>query len=72
MSRLDEHSLLALKIAFCYMPKQNDVNEFDFPGRSRKILQDIETVREVLSMNDVDPDEVVGEIHPDSAGNSSY
>ncbi len=72
MSKLDEQSLTALKTAFCYMPKTNDVNEFDHPGRVQQIIDDIETVREVLLMNDVDPDEVADEIHPDQANNSSY
>jgi len=72
MSNLDEQSLLALKTAFCYMPKSNDVNEFDFAGRVEQILSDIEIVKEVLLINGVDPDEVADEIHPDSANNSSY
>ena len=72
MSKLDDQALLALKTAFCYMPKTNDVNEFDFPDRVTQILEDIETVKEVLYMNDVDPDEVADEIHPDLANNSSY
>lgn len=72
MALLDEQSLLALKTAFCYMPKVNDVNEFDYPGRVEQILADIETVTEVLLINEVDPDEVADEIHPDSANNSSY
>lgn len=72
MSKLDEQSLTALKTAFCYMPKANDVNEFDHPGRVQQILDDIEIVREVLMINDVDPEEVADEIHPDLANNSSY
>jgi len=72
MSKLDEQSLTALKTAFCYMPKVNDVNEFDYPGRVQQIIEDIETVREVLLVNDVDPDEVADEIHPDQANSSSY
>jgi peroxiredoxin len=72
MSQLDEQALQALKTAFCYMPKTNDVNEYDFPGRVTQILEDIDTVKEVLLMNDVDPDEVADEIHPDLANNSSY
>ena len=69
MSTLDDHTLNALKAAFCYMPKAIDVNAFDFAGREEKTLADIELVREVLLMNDVDPDEVemgLGE------GSSSY
>lgn len=72
MSLLDEQSLLALKTAFCYMPKSNDVNDFDYPGRVQQMLADIELVKEVLLMNDVDPDEVADEIYPDQANNSSY
>lgn len=72
MSLLDEQSLLALKTAFCYMPKSNDVNDFDYPGRVQQMLADIELVKEVLLMNDVDPDEVADEIHPDQANNSTY
>ncbi len=72
MSKLDDQSLTALKTAFCYMPKTNDVNEFDHTGRVQQILDDIETVREVLLINDVDPDEVADDIHPDQANNSSY
>lgn len=72
MTLLDEQTLLALKTAFCYMPKANDVNEFDFPGRVEQILGDIDIVREVLLINDVDPDEVADDIHPDQANNSSY
>lgn len=72
MSKLDEQALHALKTAYCYMPKVNDVNEYDFPGRVDQILADLETVKEVLLMNDVDPDEVADDIHPDQANNSSY
>ncbi|NND91595.1 MAG: penicillin-binding protein [Granulosicoccus sp.] len=72
MTALDEQALTALKTAFCYMPKTNDVNEFDHPGRVQQIIEDIETVREVLLINGVDPDEVADEIHPDQANNSSY
>lgn len=72
MSVIDEQTLHALKTAFCYMPIANDVNEYDHPGRVDQILSDIETVKEVLLINGVDPDEVADEIHPDSASNSSY
>ncbi len=72
MSELSEEVLHALKTAFCYMPKANDVNEYDFPGRVEQIQADLETVKEVLLINGVDPDEVADEIHPDQANNSSY
>jgi len=38
MQKLDEDSLHALKVAFCYMPKAIEVNEFDFAGRVEKTL----------------------------------
>ncbi len=72
MAKLDEQSLTALKIAYCYMPQAIEVNEFDFAGRVEKTLADIEAVREVLLLNDVDPDEVQDEMNPDDASNSSY
>jgi len=72
MNRLDEQALHALKTAYCYMPNANDVNEYDYPGRVQQILSDLEVVKEVLLINDVDPDEVADEIHPDQANNSSY
>ncbi len=72
MNKLDSDSLEALKIAFCYMPKAIDVNEFDFAGRVDRIIADIESVREVLLANDVDPDEVYGELNPDNSPNSCY
>ena len=69
---MDEQALHALKTAFCYMPKANDVNEYDYPGQVEQINSDIECVKEVLLMHDIDPDEVADEIHPDRANNSSY
>ena len=36
MAKLDEQSLTALKIAYCYMPQAIEVNEFDFAGRVEK------------------------------------
>ena len=72
MEKLDQDSLHALKVAFCYMPKSIEVNEYDFAGRVDKVLQDIETVKEILLANDTDPDEVYGEINPDDSPNSCY
>lgn len=72
MNKLDKDSLHALKIAFCYMPKSIEVNEFDFAGRVDKVLADIESVREVLLVNDTDPDEVYGDMNPSDSPNSSY
>ena len=69
---LDEDALHALKVAFCYMPRLMDINEYDFPGRVERTRADVETVREMLLLNDVDPDEVHDDMNPDDAPNSSY
>ena len=69
---LDEDALHALKVAFCYMPRLMDINEYDFPGRVERTRADVETVREILLLNDVDPDEVHDDMNPDDAPNSSY
>jgi len=70
--KLSDDALQALKIAFTYMPKPIEVNQFDHGENFEKILADIQTVREMLLINDTDPDEVDDEINPDSASNSSY
>lgn len=68
----DENTLSALKIAFTYMPRAIEVNKYDHGEKYQDILDHIETVREALLINDIDPEEVYGEIHPDSTPNSSY
>jgi len=70
--KLDKESLVALKIAFSYMPKAMDVNSYEYGDRADTVLAHIETVREVLLHNDVDPDEVFDDINEDIAPNSSY
>jgi len=69
---IDEKALMALKIAFSYMPKAIEVNKYDYGDRVDKILSEIEKVREVLLIHGVDPDEVYDEINPDDAPNSCY
>ncbi len=71
-SKLDNESLQALKVAFSYMPKAIDVNSFEYGDRVEAVLAHIESVREILLHNDVDPDEVFDEINDDIAPNSSY
>jgi hypothetical protein len=63
--------LHALKIAFCYMPKAIEVNQYDYGDRVEKVLADIALVRAALLAQGVDPEEVPGEINP-AAGSSSY
>ena len=70
--KLDESALRALKIAFSYMPKAIEVTRYEFGERYEKVIGHIESVREVLAINDVDPDEVGGEINPESSPNSTY
>ncbi len=69
---LSEDALQALKIAFTYMPRLIEVNRFDHGEKYETILEHIEAVREMLLLNDTDPDEVYDEIDPDSTPNSSY
>jgi hypothetical protein len=67
---VSEAYLNALKTAFCYMPKAIDVNQYDHGDRVEKILADIQLVREALLAQDIDPEEVYGEMNPDNAGPS--
>jgi hypothetical protein len=70
--KMNESALNALKIAFTYMPKSIEVTKYEYGDDYKKILDHIETVREMLLINDVDPEEVYGEINPESTPNSSY
>jgi hypothetical protein len=70
--KMNGPALNALKIAFTYMPKSIEVTKYEYGDDYKKILDHIETVREMLLINDVDPDEVYGEINPESTPNSSY
>ncbi len=69
---LSDEALMALKIAFSYMPKAIEVNKYEYGDNYQKVLDHIELVREVLLLNDVDPEEVYGEVNADSAPNSCY
>lgn len=64
--------LEALKVAFTYMPKPIEVNKYEYGDRYQTVLEHIQTVREVLLMNNLDPEEIYGEINPDITPNSSY
>lgn len=70
--KINTDALQALKIAFSYMPKAIEVNKYEYGDRYQAVLEHIQTVREILLLNDVDPEEVYGEINPDSTPNSSY
>jgi hypothetical protein len=70
--QINADALQALKIAFSYMPKAIEVNKYEYGERYQNVLEHIQTVRETLLLNDVDPEEVYGEIHPNSTPRSSY
>jgi len=70
--KINENALLALKIAFTYMPKAIEFTKYEYGDRYENVLEHIETVRETLLENDVDPEEVYGEIDPNNTPNSSY
>ena len=70
--QMNDDALLALKIAFSYMPKAIDVNKYDYGDNYQKVLGDIEKVREILIINNVDPEEVYSEVNPDGTPNSCY
>lgn len=69
---MSSDSLEALKIAFTYMPKAIEVTQYEYGDRYQKVLDHIETVREMLLLNDVDPEEVYGEVNPENTPNSTY
>ncbi|MFT4937693.1 MAG: hypothetical protein ACI88A_000711 [Paraglaciecola sp.] len=70
--KINADALLALKIAFTYMPRAIEVNKYEYGDRYQAVLEHIESVREILLINDVDPEEVYGEIDPDNTPNSTY
>lgn len=70
--KMSPEALTALKIAFTYMPKAIEVTKYDYGERYQVVLEHIETVRETLLLNDVDPEEVYGDINPDITPNSTY
>lgn len=70
--KINEPTLNALKIAFTYMPKSIEVTKYEYGDSHQKVLDHIEAVREILLINDVDPDEVYGEINPENTPNSTY
>lgn len=70
--KINQPTLNALKIAFTYMPKSIEVTKYEYGDSHQKVLDHIEAVREILLINDVDPDEVYGEINPENTPNSTY
>lgn len=69
---MTKDELSALKIAYTYMPQAIEVTQYEYGDRYEKVLAHIEVVRTTLLENDIDPDEVAGEVNPDSSPNSYY
>ena len=70
--KINEDALQALKIAFSYMPKAIEVTKYEYGDRYQVVLEHIEIVRETLLINDVDPEEVYGDIDPGGTPRSTY
>ena len=71
-AKMNKSELEALKIAFTYMPRGIEVTKYEYGDRHQIVLDHIQAVREVLFVNDVDPEEVYGEVNPEITPNSSY
>ncbi|TVP60454.1 MAG: penicillin-binding protein [Halomonadaceae bacterium] len=69
---LDEKTLQALKIAFTYMPNPIEVTRYDYADQTEKVLEQVNYVREVLTIHGIDPEEVAGDINPETTPNSCY
>ncbi|AUL75537.1 penicillin-binding protein [Pseudoalteromonas sp. 13-15] len=70
--KINDDALHALKIAFTYMPKAIEVTKYEYGEHYQTVLDHIEAVRETLMINDVDPEEVDGNINPEYTPNSTY
>lgn len=64
--------LTALKTAFTFMPQAIEVTKYEYGDRHERVLEQVELVRATLLEHGVDPDEVAGEINPDTSPNSYY
>ena len=69
---MKDDDLHALKVAYTYMPQAIEVNKYEFGDNYQAVLDHITLVRETLLEYGVDPDEVAGDINPDSTPNSCY
>lgn len=68
----DDDTLQALKTAFTFMPQPVEINRFEYGDDADRILAQVNFVREVLVHHGIDPEEVAGEINPESSPNSCY
>lgn len=54
------------------MPQAIKVNKYEYSENYQKVLEHIDCMRATLLENNVDPDEVSGDIDPDNIPNSRY
>ena len=59
-------------VVFSYMPQAIEVNKYEYGDNFQRFLDHIEYVRATLLEHGIDPDEVSGEINPDTTPNSCY
>jgi fermentation-respiration switch protein FrsA (DUF1100 family) len=69
---IDNDTLTALKTAFTFMPQPVEVNRYDYGDDAERVLAQVNFVREVLAHHGIDPEEVAGDINPESSPNSCY
>ena len=54
------------------MPQPVEVNRYDYGDDAERVLAQVNFVREVLAHHGIDPEEVAGDINPESSPNSCY
>lgn len=69
---MTDSELTALKTAFTFMPQPIEVTKYEYGDRHERVLEQVQLVRECLLEHGIDPDEVAGEINPDTSPNSYY
>lgn len=69
---MNDDQIEALKIAYTYMPQAIEVTKYQYGDDYKRILEQVEFVRACLLELGIDPDEVAGDINPDSTPNSCY
>lgn len=68
---LDKDSLNALKIAFSYMPQENQVSRIEFGHNYDRVIKHIHQIRELLAANGVDPDTIFSDTNPPEKAESA-
>jgi len=63
MQHVDNQVLEALKVAFSYMPKAEDVSRVEYGERFQTVQDQIAQVRAVLEQHGLNPDETYARLH---------